>query len=56
MTQLLIKADALAARIRDYGIDAPTLRSDLMFLCPSYHKTIEHNRLLLTVIQCTQQL
>jgi hypothetical protein len=45
------KVNFLTAKVRDYGVEAPCVKRDLTLICPSYHKSIEFNRLLLTVQQ-----
>jgi peptidoglycan hydrolase CwlO-like protein len=34
------KCDALQDRVKQYGIDAPCLKRDLMLVCPSWHKSL----------------
>lgn len=54
--QYAVKTSELSMRIRDYGVEAPCLKSDLILVCPSFHKSIEHNRFLLMIIDTVMGL
>ena len=56
VTQLQVKCETLAKKVRGYGVDLPTRKSDLELVCPSYTKHIEENQLLLKVLDATQYL
>lgn len=48
------KTESLAKRIREYGVELPTSKTDHTLVCPSWRKSIEANSLLMKIIDATQ--
>ena len=47
------KTESLAKRIREYGVELPTSKTDHTLVCPSCRKSIEANSLLMKIIDAT---
>ena len=47
---------ALNNRVREYGLEPPTYKTDMQLICPSYRKSIESNSMLLKILDTTGAL